>query len=308
MKKRNLNMKLVSTFLVIVLLISISVTATAFKGLKRSREPLTPLPHVLVGYAFYDELGVPADGAQVMVRNLRSGDEVFSEVYSDGFYSFSVVSDPPESDWLDGDSVRVSFEGVGDFEFWVGSVVIVLDFDEVPQELPDVFLVEGVGCSFDLCAGWNLITIPMDMGWTAEDFCQYIDSCNSVLRYDPVYQDFLSYSPGVPQTNFDLEPGVGYFAHLIGASVLSFINIPVDTVAVQLHPGWNIIGWFQEYDTDAESLSLAIAGANSLLMFDKELQDFISWGPGVPGSGFQVTKGMGVFVHTTQSSIWHGEG
>ena len=303
------DLRVVSLFLILFLLVGVSATVNSFEIKRDSREPLTPLPHVLVGYAFYDELGVPADGAQVMVRNLRSGDEVFSEVYSDGFYSVSVVSDPPESDWLDGDSVRVSFEGVGDFEFWVGSVVVVLDFDVEPQVVPDVFLVEGVGCSFDLCAGWNLITVPVDMtGWSAEDLGQAIDGCNYICKFNAETQTYTSHVVGSTHYDFQIVSCCGYFIYLLADTTLTFTGSVITNVSVPLQNGWNLIGWYHDCPTTAESLGQNIDGCNYICKFNAETQTYTSHVVGSTHYDFQITAGMAFFVYTTESSVWHGEG
>jgi len=43
-------------------------------------------------------------------------------------------------------------------------------------------------------------------------------------------------------------------------------------------------------------------------MFYSETQTFITHVVDVPHDDFQVTAGMGLFIYTSEASIWHGEG
>ena len=72
--------------------------------------------------------------------------------------------------------------------------------------------------------------------------------------------------------------------------------------------GWNMIGWSPQSSTVAESLGQNITGSTVVTMFDGETQAFISHVVGVPHDNFVIGQYMGVFVYTTITSIWHGEG
>jgi len=43
-------------------------------------------------------------------------------------------------------------------------------------------------------------------------------------------------------------------------------------------------------------------------MFDPVTQTFLSHVVGVPHDNFNIERGMGLFIYTTETSYWHGEG
>ena len=77
--------------------------------------------------------------------------------------------------------------------------------------------------------------------------------------------------------------------------------------AQAINAGWNVIGWFHDYDTNASSLADNITGCQFISMFDSNSQSFWTY-TGNPASDFIITRGMGLMLYTTTSSVWHGEG
>jgi hypothetical protein len=82
----------------------------------------------------------------------------------------------------------------------------------------------------------------------------------------------------------------------------------INTVSVPLSVGWNMIGWYHEYDTSAGSVAGNISGCQMVSWFDSENQTFKTYIVGVPGYDFTITRDMGLFILVDTASVWHGEG
>jgi len=87
-------------------------------------------------------------------------------------------------------------------------------------------------------------------------------------------------------------------------SVVFTIDQDMDSMVIGT--GWNLIGWSQEYDTDAETLGQYIPGCTVVIMYDWAAQEFLTHVVGVPHDNFIITRHMGLFVYTTETSIWDG--
>ena len=156
--------------------------------------------------------------------------------------------------------------------------------------------------------GWNLITVPYKNNYTAETFGQSLDGCTVVCMFNALSQMFQTHVVGVPWDDFSIEDGVGYYVYLTDDTVFTTTGPPISSASVNLSPGWNMIGWYHDYDTTAESLGENISGCTVLCMFDALTQMFKTHVVGIPHNNYQVTVGMGLFVYVTEESIWHGEG
>jgi hypothetical protein len=75
-----------------------------------------------------------------------------------------------------------------------------------------------------------------------------------------------------------------------------------------LNIGWNLIGWYHDYNTTASGLAGNISGCQMVSWFDSENQTFKTYIVGVPGYDFTITSGMGLFILVDTASVWHGEG
>ncbi len=99
------------------------------------------------------------------------------------------------------------------------------------------------------------------------------------------------------ESNQDNYPSMYPF----GSSIPDFNKI--------LNIGWNLIGWYREYETTASSISENITGCTSISKWDSINQTYDTYIVGGPPTfDFIVTRGMGLFVDVTAPSIWHGEG
>ena len=170
------------------------------------------------------------------------------------------------------------------------------------------FIINSSLYSMMFYQGWNLVTIPFDNGWTAETMGENISGCTVVSMFDASTQTFLTHVVGVPHDNFPIVDGVGYFVYVDSESIFSLQDVPISSVTVPIYEDWNVIGWYHDYFTTAESLGENISGTTVVTMFDPVTQTFITHVVGVPHDNFAIEQGMGLFIYTTEASIWHGEG
>ncbi len=83
-------------------------------------------------------------------------------------------------------------------------------------------------------------------------------------------------------------------------------TIDQSAFSMVINRGWNLIGWLQGYATDAETLGQYIPGCTVVCKFDSNSQSYSTHVVGIPYNEFIITGGMGVFIYTTEASIWDG--
>jgi len=162
-------------------------------------------------------------------------------------------------------------------------------------------------------AGWNMITVPMNNSYTASSLAAEIVGCSIVSRFDAEIQTYQSFIVGVspPSADFDIMDGVSYFVVVGEDSIYFASGDPIVSVSVPLNAsgsGWNMIGWYHDYDTTASSLGENISDCSIVSMFDASLQTYSSFIVGVspPSADFTISCGMGVFVVVDDESTWAG--
>ena len=161
---------------------------------------------------------------------------------------------------------------------------------------------------FSLKKGWNLITLPLEIDFTAESLGQVIPNCTVVTQFDAVTKNFTTHVVNTPHDDFGIEKGIGYFIYLTENQTFLPSGSPIHSFSVDILEGWNLVGWPHADATTAESLGQNIAGSTVVTMFDAEKQIFTSHVVGTPHDNFTVERGTGLFIFTTESSVWQGEG
>ncbi len=162
----------------------------------------------------------------------------------------------------------------------------------------------------DLCYSWNLVTIPVENVWWASDISDNLTGCISVSCWDSINQTYDTYIVGGPPTfDFIIEDGCGYFIEMNQPDSLLISGQTIDIVNIQMKIGWNLLGWYQTYDTTAISLSENITGCISVSCWNTSMQTYDTYIVGGPPTfDFTVKQGIGLFVEVTEESIWYGEG
>jgi len=164
--------------------------------------------------------------------------------------------------------------------------------------------------SFSYRDAWNLFTVPYNTSYLASSLCAQIPGALMVSGFDASVQSYDTYFAGGPASfDFELVAGAGYFVFSEQNSSVTLAGMAVDSASLTLFENWNLLGWYHDYDTSASSLSENISGSEMVSWFNEDIQSYETYFVGGPSSfDFTITQGMGVFVFTTESGVWQGEG
>jgi len=163
-----------------------------------------------------------------------------------------------------------------------------------------------------LTSGWNQITIPVENNWMASTLGENITGCTQVSYWNntlDAYQDWLVDYPD-PEDDYPIEDGRSYFVYVNTNSLLQVSGSPVGSVSVPLGIGWNMLGWNKDDYTMASSLGENITGCTQVSYWNNTLDAYQDWLVDYPDpeDDYPISQGMGFFVYTDESSVWHGEG
>lgn len=154
--------------------------------------------------------------------------------------------------------------------------------------------------TFSLNIGWNYITIPVENDWRAETLAENITGCAAICAWDAEKQIARTYSVGKPYNNFEIENGVGYMVYVTQNSDFTVVGEELSNVSVQMHPGYNLVGYYQDIQTTALVLFTKIDTCEEISMYDSETQKYINY----PGANFDIKKGMGLFIKVEEQGTW----
>jgi hypothetical protein len=113
---------------------------------------------------------------------------------------------------------------------------------------------------------------------------------------------------GIPYNDFPILDGVGYFIYLTQETQFNVTGLSIDSVDIPLYTQWNLIGWYKETTTTASSLGTALNDCTTICMYNATTASYTTHVVGIPYNDFSITPGMGLFIYTTETSIWQGEG
>jgi len=200
---------------------------------------------------------------------------------------------------------NVSYSQAGNYSFYIFARD---DEGNTDVSLVYWFMVANFFQSFNFTLGWNLVTIPLAHDWTAEDLGNNITDCTVVIMYNTSTDTFVTHVVNTPHDNFPILDGVGYFIYVTSDSNLTVSGYPLADVSVPIDTEWNLIGWYHDYPTTAESLGENITNCTVVIMFDGISKNFITHVVHTPHDNFTIERGRGLFIYTTEASIWQGEG
>lgn len=159
--------------------------------------------------------------------------------------------------------------------------------------------------------GWNLITMPAQNTINASHLASNITGCEMVSWFDAENQTYKTHINGSAAYDFELEDGYGLFVYVNQNASVKISGASITTVNVSLNKageGYNMIGWFNNTDSDSDSIQTNISGCGDVSWFDAENQTFKTDTYGLPTYDFNITRGTGIFVKVNESSFWLGEG
>ena len=157
-------------------------------------------------------------------------------------------------------------------------------------------------------SGWNLVTVPLGTGYTAETLGKKSSNCTVVVMFDGATQNFTTHVVGTPHDDFPIEDGVGYFIYVNTDSVFTATGEWISSINVHIYQNWNVIGWYHNSSTMASSLGGAINDCAVVIMYDPVTNLFITHVVGVPHDDFTIERGMGLYIYANSESDWQGEG
>jgi hypothetical protein len=184
-----------------------------------------------------------------------------------------------------------SVEGTYTFKMWLTDLdtITYSSYNEQFTIVNDSILTKVI--YYDI--GWNLITIPVSTDLWASDLAANITGSLSVSGWDAVNQTYKTYIVGGPPSfDFQLENAKGYFIDVTQTGSTQVNGPQVLGIAIPLEIGWNLLGWYHDYDSLASTIGSSIPGS------------YIVGGP--PSFDFTVSQNMGLFIDTNQLSTWYG--
>ena len=194
-------------------------------------------------------------------------------------------------------------------------------FPEILSPLPtstsDV-VTAVTGNTLALCAnlypGWNLISICLDT--ENSDILSVLSPIaglyRSVWAYDAASGEWERYIPDGPTflNNLDtMEPGRGYWIDMMDEAILTVTGRQMINMAVQLHRGWNLVGYNSYSMIQSRDTALAsIAGKyTSIWTYDSTTQSWLRYISG--SSSFlnnlnELESSKGYWIYVEEDCKW----
>jgi hypothetical protein len=262
------------------------------------------LPHAIYGEAYHIDENTPAENATLNFFNVNTGKQFNTTVknYHSGYYNEDLCNFG-SSGWNHGDILRITAYGTGDYTGWSDLTEITLDNTTGRQQMAPLYLKPF---NITLYAGWNLITIPLHNSWKASDLLTNISGCFMISWYDAENQTFRT-ATSSGGYDFQIDDGKGYFAYVTENSIFNVTGDIILNTTAPIETAWNMIGWYQEYQTTACNLMANIPDCIMGSWYDTVNETYRT-ATESGGYDFNITKGMGVFIYTTSNSTWYGEG
>jgi len=140
-----------------------------------------------------------------------------------------------------------------------------------------------------------------------------IDGCNSIARWDAIYQGYQQYLPELPASNFSLSSMSACFVNVVQKSRL-MLSGPISEPAHHLintnTTSFNeiMVPLYRPEITSASILFDDIPYCNGVAKWDVSGQCFLQYVPGLPGSDFRIQAGHPCLVSVTENGIWPSQG
>lgn len=159
-------------------------------------------------------------------------------------------------------------------------------------------------------AGWNLISLPVQ---TSNVSIPYLTSTitgnfSVIYAWNSVSQAYEGYDPLYPldSTLRNMTIDKGYFVKMMSADTLSVTgNLPSST-AINMRPGWNMVGYPSDSSSPVGTALSAIAGKYQVVYtWNPTTQLYYGYDPRYPGDSIlqNMTYGKGYFVKINSSQV-----
>jgi len=154
---------------------------------------------------------------------------------------------------------------------------------------------------------YNLVAYYGVANSTAEQFGQDISNVEYVARYNTNNNTFTTHVMGSGGNNFTTTHGRGYFVYMnsSGSTTYTRCNISASPYDTSLLTGWNIIGWTNASNTNAEGLITSIGSACKYTsMLNADGITYTTHTSGFTSSNHVVEKGEGYWIWVNTNMIW----
>ena len=177
------------------------------------------------------------------------------------------------------------------------------------------FSIYGIfgNLTYTLHKGWNLITVPINVTWHARDLASFINQqyggaiCTTIVTF--VHNSHIGWVAPMPDlNNFTIYPGIGYWVFVEENVTLNWHG-ELASVDINLHTGYNLIGWTTVEKGNASIALHKIKNASMVITWNEitskyEIYMKTMWG--YHGDNFALPVGRGFYVYCTASDKWYG--
>lgn len=166
---------------------------------------------------------------------------------------------------------------------------------------------------FEFLTGWNLVAFqyaPTDDA-VADVFGDIWGDFESVWTYDTVAQDWVQYVKGIPEafnTLNTIEPYRAYWVRVTDDTFLSVDGGPITDDAVELLPGWNLVGLKSVRAWDLLEALLGIQDSyESVWTYDTAADDWLQYVKGIPpafNTLHTLERQKGYWIRVNEAADW----
>lgn len=153
--------------------------------------------------------------------------------------------------------------------------------------------------------GYNLVGYTGTDDGSAEVLVTDIDYSNYITVLEKTVSDyFRTHTKGFSINNFTTEHGYGYYIFATSESIYEREGFLPFSYNTTLETGWNIIGWSNSTEIDAEQLSNLVGGNCSYVADLNPNRGIIIHTKGFSSNNFNVIKGRAYFMHVNKAMGW----
>jgi hypothetical protein len=158
---------------------------------------------------------------------------------------------------------------------------------------------------------FNEIALPLESPGinTAQDLMNAIPGCNSVAKWNANTQSYQQYVPGIPPTNFSIEPGYPYYVNVTANTIFSLTGAECHatySLVITETTDFNeiVLPLDKTGLTKASQLMVDVPNCNSVAYWNASTQSYQQYVPGIPPTDFSVTPGHPYYVNVTANTTW----
>ncbi len=181
-------------------------------------------------------------------------------------------------------------------------------------------LAVPLNITYTLHKGWNLITVPINVTWRAWDLANYINTHNNLSSNGKIVttivmlnesQQHIGWVTAMPdKNNFTIYPGIGYWVYVNNNITVRWYGKAVENMSIELHAGYNLIGWISEcnMNTNTSNILAAMPNATMIIGFNTTIPDYVICIAfhGVYLNSFDINIGDGFYIFLQKEGTWTG--